>query len=393
MEKLIWFLVLMWNLEPPFFKELEMLDRIYILGRFAAAYFLLLLLIVRGREYRPGKFLGYLLAMEWCIFFSTFWNGGYSVLGLMMNEITGITFMILMDYLLDRDFRFLISLLTLVFEILIYGNLFTVLVFPQGLYNLGEGRKYWLLGQVNQIILYLLPAILLELLHNRYVVGKERMGIRAGVMLGVGIFTGIRVWSATSLVGLFIMISMVLAGGFVSSGIKLKWGIAGSILIFGAFVIFRIQNLFSYFIVDILHRNLTFSTRITVWDMVLKCIRDKWLLGYGMETTEAAVKRFGYMTPHNRYLYLLYQGGLLMLAVFMGMLADCGKTLRQRINSKAALLCISSISAFLIMMQFESYNTPIFFIPFLLSFRIEKITELEGGTYEQRNSFTDIAGG
>ena len=161
MEKLIWFLVLMWNLEPPFFKELEMLDRIYILGRFAAAYFLLLLLIVRGREYRPGKFLGYLLAMEGCIFFSTFWNGGYSVLGLMMNEITGITFMILMDYLLDRDFRFLISLLTLVFEILIYGNLFTVLVFPQGLYNLGEGRKYWLLGQVNQIILYLLPAILL----------------------------------------------------------------------------------------------------------------------------------------------------------------------------------------------------------------------------------------
>ena len=82
-----------------------------------------------------------------------------------------------------------------------------------------------------------------------------------------------------------------------------------------------------------------------------------------------------------------------MLAVFMGMLADCGKTLRQRINSKAALLCISSISAFLIMMQFESYNTPIFFIPFLLGFRIEKITEQEGGTYEQRNSFTDIAGG
>ena len=82
-----------------------------------------------------------------------------------------------------------------------------------------------------------------------------------------------------------------------------------------------------------------------------------------------------------------------MLTVFMGMLADCGKTLRQRINSKAALLCVSSISAFLIMMQFESYNTPIFFIPFLLSFRIEKITELEGGTYEQRNSFTDIAGG
>ena len=125
----------------------------------------------------------------------------------------------------------------------------------------------------------------------------------------------------------------------------------------------------------------------------MKCIRDKWLLGYGMETTEAAVKRFGYMTPHNRYLYLLYQGGLLMLTVFMGMLADCGKTLRQRINSKAALLCVSSISAFLIMMQFESYNTPIFFIPFLLSFRIEKITELEGGTYEQRNSCTDIVGG
>ena len=42
MESVIWFLLLSFNFEPPYFKELADVDKIYVMGRFGAAYILLI---------------------------------------------------------------------------------------------------------------------------------------------------------------------------------------------------------------------------------------------------------------------------------------------------------------------------------------------------------------
>nr|WP_296156243.1 O-antigen ligase family protein [uncultured Blautia sp.] len=375
MEKIVWFLLLMWNFEPPYFKELEWLDQFYIMGRFAAVYVLLLIVLMKGKKYRPGKFVIYLGLMEAVLAFSTFWNGGYSLVSFLMNEVTGISFIVLLDYMFTTDVKLAVSVLTVHYEILIYGNFVTVFLFPQGLYNLGTGRNYWLLGQVNQIVLYILPGIMLALLRECYVLKKERPGIRFWILMLISTVMSVKVWSATSVVGLVLFLALIIVGEIWKIQIDIKWGILLSLAVFTAFVLWRIQDIFSWLIVNILHRNLTFSTRTTVWDHALNCIKEKWFLGYGEETLERAVERFGYMTPHNRYLYLMYKGGCILTAVF-GSMVYSGRNILQKFGETKGALYISAcmISLFL-MMQFESYNTTVFWVPFLVMFQTGEVVE------------------
>lgn len=379
MESVIWFLLLSFNFEPPYFKELADVDKIYVLGRFGAAYILLILLIMKCRSYRPGKFALSILALESCLFFSTFYNNSYSMLTLGLNEFTTISFVFFLDYMFSSDIEKAISVLTLHYEILVYGNLVTVFLFPAGMYNLGTGRGYWLLGQVNQIILYVLPAMILELLYSRYVKKKRYPEIRTWMLITTGIVTAIVVWSATALVGIAVFVGMVLIGCTAGIYMDLKYGILASAIIFAAFVIFRVQDIFAYFIVDILHRNLTFSTRTEVWDRALACIQQKMILGYGVETSEQAIKHFGYLTPHNRYLYLWYQGGIVMLGMFVRVLLNGAKTLRSASGSKAVIYTGAGLFALLVMMQFESYNATVFYVPLALMFYSASLEAEEKG--------------
>ena len=345
------------------------------MGRFAAVYVLLLIVLMKGKKYRPGKFVIYLGLMEAVLAFSTFWNGGYSLVSFLMNEVTGISFIVLLDYMFTTDVKLAVSVLTVHYEILIYGNFVTVFLFPQGLYNLGTGRNYWLLGQVNQIVLYILPGIMLALLRECYVLKKERPGIRFWILMLISTVMSVKVWSATSVVGLVLFLALIIVGEIWKIQIDIKWGILLSLAVFTAFVLWRIQDIFSWLIVNILHRNLTFSTRTTVWDHALNCIKEKWFLGYGEETLERAVERFGYMTPHNRYLYLMYKGGCILTTVF-GSMVYSGRNILQKFGETKGALYISAcmISLFL-MMQFESYNTTVFWVPFLVMFQTGEVVK------------------
>ena len=176
--------------------------------------------------------------------------------------------------------------------------------------------------------------------------------------------------------GLALFFALIFVGEVWKIQIDIKWGILLSLAVFTAFVLWRIQDVFSWLIVNILHRNLTFSTRTTVWDQALSCIKEKWFLGYGEETLERAVERFGYMTPHNRYLYMMYKGGCILTAVFACMIYSGRNILRKFRETKGALyISVCMISLFL-MMQFESYNSTVFFVPFLVLFQMgEVVTE------------------
>ena len=351
------------------------IDKVYVLGRLVMVYFLLLILITRWKRYCPGKAVMGIFLIESCSLISTFYNGGYSLKSLGMNEIILLSFVIFLDYMFETDVSGALSVLTLHYEILVYINLLTVILFPQGLYNQGTGRNYWFLGQVNQTVLYIIPAILLELLYSRYVRNKRTPGIRAWGMIFAGSITLLCVWSATALVGMLIFGGLICWGLFYRQAVKLNIGAGLSIVTFLAFVVFRLQNYFSFFIVNVLHRNLSFSTRTEIWDSAFGYISKKLLLGYGMESIEQATERFGYMTPHNRYLYLCYQGGIVMLIMFFCFLAGGDRILQKAEKTKAAVYISACVCTFLVMMQFESYNTTLFYVPFILMFHADKFSE------------------
>ena len=69
-----------------------------MLGRFGVVYLFLILLIMKWRSYRPGKFALSILGLEGCFFFSTLYNGSYSLRAFCLNEITTLVFVFFIDY-------------------------------------------------------------------------------------------------------------------------------------------------------------------------------------------------------------------------------------------------------------------------------------------------------
>lgn len=57
-------------------------------------------------------------------------------------------------------------------------------------------------------------------------------------------------------------------------------------------VIFKIQKIFSFFIVNILHKSIDLTGREKIWNRVLYWVMQKPIMGYGYETSEILQKKF-----------------------------------------------------------------------------------------------------
>ena len=55
-----------------------------------------------------------------------------------------------------------------------------------------------------------------------------------------------------------------------------------SIVIFVSIVFLRLQEVFSYLIVNILGKDLTFTGRTVIWDYYINEIKNSWVIGYGV---------------------------------------------------------------------------------------------------------------
>lgn len=90
-------------------------------------------------------------------------------------------------------------------------------------------------------------------------------------------------------------------------------------------VFFNIQYYFRYIIVDLLHKDITFTHRTLIWHTVLEKIKDKLYFGYGVPESHSIFKvtyPFGNGTKtsiysaHNQILQDLYEGGIILFILF-----------------------------------------------------------------------------
>ena len=119
------------------------------------------------------------------------------------------------------------------------------------------------------------------------------------------------------------------------------------------------------FIVHLLHKNITFSGRTNLWDVLFQIIREKPLLGYGVQSEMEAIALTGYKfgtNAHGIVMQYLYQGGAIQLTLYILMLVVIYRRLR-RTQDRAITQGISSVLfAFQIMGLAEAYQRhPILF--------------------------------
>ena len=88
---------------------------------------------------------------------------------------------------------------------------------------------------------------------------------------------------------------------------------------FWAIVIARLMDMFSFLLVNILHKDVTLTFRTRIWDNALAAIQQNLLTGVGrLDAAQMeAILGYGVSHPHNRYLYVTLCFGIIGLALFL----------------------------------------------------------------------------
>lgn len=269
---------------------------------------------------RISKVTLVLLLYKLTLLFSTILNG---------REINIIEFsryfgLILLLELFSKNSKTLIKSLMFIFEIMIYYNLFTCIQNGPDLF----GAYYGALGYDNGFPPYLLAGYLIAYNYHR----EENKWLRFAFLVTAIHLTIFLTFSATGVMGIVVVDILLLLSFFKNIKISLFQSYLTLIGLELAIVFFRIQNLFSFIIVDLLDKDLTFTGRTKDWDLALNLIPNNLLFGHGMmdQATEKIV--LGDVFCHNSLLEQLFRGGIVYFLVFSFAIFMISKQLKK-INS------------------------------------------------------------
>lgn len=191
----------------------------------------------------------------------------------------------------------------------------------QGLYNFyTENALVSLLSSVNGTASFLFPALCTSLL---LIFITTKMNLFAWFLIAEIFATVLILWSATSLVGVFLIVMYIL---LVFNTPRERW-INGKMLINIVIAIgigitfFKIQYLFSFIIVDILHKSLTMTGRTEVWNIGFDGFFSSPIFGCG----------FSSQIIDNGYVQLLFIGGIVgtiayCIFLFLSLRKFCSNT-------------------------------------------------------------------
>lgn len=245
-------------------------------------------------------------------------------------DATTIGSVVLLYDLMQEERKIFLSSQMFCFELMIYINLATVLLFPGGMYhpfrNPGVNSKnIYFLGFDNAFAFYCTPAFLILSLYP----ADTRFKKLRKVLLAAAIyFTALKTWTAAVLVTL---VGMGIAWLFIKKLPPLfnfysVWSV--HIIFFVGIICLRLQNLFRWLIDGVLHKWNSLVTRMDVWDKTMKLISQAWLFGHGHVDHHIRAAELGYdwaTQAHNLPLELLYRGGIINLALFVLIIYVAGR--------------------------------------------------------------------
>ena len=142
------------------------------------------------------------------------------------------------------------------------------------------------------------------------------------------------------------------------------------ILLLLSFDIISSNKFLGYIIEDVLQKDLTFSSRTTIWNFSIIMISMSPIFGYGWQDPEWNKFYIFGVSTHNLVLHVLIKGGIILLSCFIIVI---GIAIKQAVKNATtpAILIHLGFWIFLFMMSTEVYNAVIiaYFITLLYSTR------------------------
>ncbi len=284
-----------------------------------------------------------------------------------ISHIMGMIILLgVFDLYKDR-INIIIRILSIVFSCIVYCNFFIVILGLDSI--IMQNDRYFVGGNYNQMSLPLFSAIVSNVL---YCYISHKLNLNTILVMLLSVATTLFVGSMTATVGLILLIlcSVVSFGRVSRIILPISFCV---VIVFHIFVVGMNSDISSmkhitFFIEDILHKNLTFTNRDQAWVASVELFKEKPLLGYGHITVDWCENMFdGIATPHNMILLVLLTGGvaLMMVMIFMGIVcvheSNRVKGYCTNFLQFAAVIC-------LLMLAFEVYNWTLVFYYFVLMY-------------------------
>lgn len=375
----------------PFFKiayisvSIPYADSIYKIMQLFSIFIIFMIII------KYGKFSKFIFSFA--IYFiildiSTILNKA-DISGGIFLTIRTMAICMLIDYGLKIDTKTFLDSFEFLLSTLVYMNLISILIFKDGMYvNTSVGyTENWLLGYRNLHILYILPAILVSFLNSYYTKGK--LCNRNYILLVLSLLSIVLVKSSTSLVGITVLIVFLVLNKILKNEkiFNIKNYFFVYIVSFFSIVIFRIQNLFKFIIVDILDRDLTFTGRTYIWDYVIEFIKQKPIIGYGIEESNVRLNKTTFMVSthaHDQILEIIYKSGIVGIIVYAYILIKSVYEVYKYRKTKISQFISIIIFAYLFMMLTEYFSLDLTMFLFVFCLDIKYLIK-ESGENESIN--------
>ena len=249
-------------------------------------------------------------------------------------------------------------------------NFILLLIFPNGFgqyvpgYSMTEDSRLNFLGRDNTFIYFFITAIIVAFIHGSK---KELYYI-----LALSFITMVYVFSATGIIGciLIVIYALFLQGKSIDKLFNFKILSVAYVIIYYLIVIERIQEKFSYIIVDILGKDITFTGRTSLWDSAMSYISQKPWTGYGVTekflTTASGIA----YSPHNLILQILLAGGILSLGIFIVMYWICGRKLNYKKYHLSNTIAVAIFIYLITSLTESTLNTPYLYVLLIFAYNV-----------------------
>lgn len=375
-KKTVYMLLLFPLIEPAIFEQVRILDQIFNLLKLVS--FVSIFLLYIGKRGKIDKFILTILSCYFIGVVSTAFHGGW-LYKAALQFVSVAAMVLLAKMLLEEDPMLCFDVFLPLLELLLYTNLVSIILFPNGMYT--EVTKFykqtsnWVLGLDNVQVIYYVAGMAIVTLRDYYRFGRLKLSVRSLMLIAVCYITVFIRWQVTALVGLAIIFPAILFPQLFakSRSLNIVTYLTVVSIFFVTVVIFRTQDYFAFFIQDVLHKSLTFSGRTPVWDNAMAVISANLLLGIGTPDREIAWEYLGQAHAHNIFLHMLVSGGALQLALFLFLNILVARKLMKNNHSGIASFLSVTIFSMLIMNQMEPYETGLWYMVYTLAYYSDRI--------------------
>lgn len=367
---IVFFIVVIIFFKPYYFTYFNkfVINFIYLNSLRLVFIIILILYLLNGRI---SRFIFTLVVFYFIKGLSTLINGG-SYSALITEMYPSLAMCMFIEIGSRKNPRRLIEAFSFGLSLLVYINFIAMLLNPYG-YSYFE-KEIFFLRVSNQLApLYILAVIFIKLknIYNSNPINR----IHLWLTLVICTYMVINARSGSNIIAWAVLL-MYFIFPYVINRVKLfnfKTYVLGYVILFFSLIIYNVQERFLYLIHELLGSDITLSGRISLWHNAIKLIKMHPFFGYGVSDSYNIIFSSSgkYLSAHNEFIQLLFEGGIFSLFGFVYLIYLSGRKLNSYKKSQQSKILSLGILSIALVLFSESMGFFDILILLSISYNIE----------------------